>query len=139
MNQAPRFRRVVVPTEQVVETKDGQKVQTEKRVLLAAPVNMDMSDEADGREEHAWVTGFVGLVETRAALAARGRPHPTATAAADRPRTAVEFELGDRQDHLGVALRLRRRGRRRQRRPAELKVPLNIFEARPRSRSASTR
>ena len=35
MNQAPRFRRVVVPTEQVVETKDGQKVQTEKRVLPA--------------------------------------------------------------------------------------------------------
>src|ERR671938_681727 len=33
MNQAPRFRRVVVPTEQVIETKEGQKVQTEKRVL----------------------------------------------------------------------------------------------------------
>jgi hypothetical protein len=29
MNQQPRFRRVVVPTEQVIETKDGQKVQTE--------------------------------------------------------------------------------------------------------------
>ena len=35
MDQAPRFRRVVVPTEQVIETKDGQKVQTEKRVLPA--------------------------------------------------------------------------------------------------------
>ena len=33
MNQSPRFRRVVVPTEQVIETKDGQKVQIEKRVL----------------------------------------------------------------------------------------------------------
>ena len=29
MNQSPRFRRVVVPTEQVIETKDGQKVQIE--------------------------------------------------------------------------------------------------------------
>jgi transcriptional antiterminator NusG len=62
LNQAPRFRRVVVPTEQVIETKDGQKVQTEKRVLPGyVLVNMDLSDEA-------WivvkgtpgVTGFVG-------------------------------------------------------------------------------
>ena len=33
LNQKPRFRRVVVPTEQVIETKDGQKVQAEKRTL----------------------------------------------------------------------------------------------------------
>ena len=47
MGQRPRFRRVVVPTEQVIETKDGQKVQTEKRVLPGyVLVNMDMSDEA---------------------------------------------------------------------------------------------
>ena len=47
MNQAPRFRRVVVPTEQVIETKDGQKVQTEKRVLPGyVLVNMDLNDEA---------------------------------------------------------------------------------------------
>ena len=62
LNQQPAFRRVVVPTEQVIETKDGQKVQTEKRVLPGyVLVNMNMSDEA-------WivvkgtpgVTGFVG-------------------------------------------------------------------------------
>ena len=47
MGQRPRFRRVVVPTEQVIETKDGQKVQTEKRVLPGSVlVYMDMSDEA---------------------------------------------------------------------------------------------
>ena len=47
MNQAPRFRRVVVPTEQVIETKDGQKVQIEKRVLPGyVLVNMDLNDEA---------------------------------------------------------------------------------------------
>ena len=65
MNQAPRFRRVVVPTEQVVETKDGQKVQTEKRVLPGyVLVNMDMSDEAwtvvkgtPGGIERAWNAG----------------------------------------------------------------------------------
>ena len=47
MNQAPRFRRVVVPTEQVIETKDGQKVQIEKRVLPGyVLVNMDLNDDA---------------------------------------------------------------------------------------------
>ena len=62
MGQRQRFRRVVVPTEQVIETKDGQKVQTEKRVLPGyVLVNMDLNDDA-------WivvkgtpgVTGFVG-------------------------------------------------------------------------------
>ena len=44
---APRFRRVVVPTEQVIETKDGQKVQIEKRVLPGyVLVNMDLNDDA---------------------------------------------------------------------------------------------
>ena len=47
MAQQPRFRRVVVPTEQVVETRDGQKVQTEKRILPGyVLVNMDLNDEA---------------------------------------------------------------------------------------------
>src|SRR5258705_259857 len=47
MNQSMRFRRVVVPTEQVIETKDGQKVQAEKRVLPGyVLVNMDLNDEA---------------------------------------------------------------------------------------------
>ncbi|MBA2475579.1 MAG: transcription termination/antitermination protein NusG, partial [Actinobacteria bacterium] len=47
MNQAPRFRRVVVPTEQVIETKDGQKVQAEKRVLPGyVLVNMNLDDDA---------------------------------------------------------------------------------------------
>ena len=46
MNQSPRFRRVVVPTEQVIETKDGQKVQIEKRVLPGyVPVNIDLNDD----------------------------------------------------------------------------------------------
>ena len=47
MSQQPRFRRVVVPTEQVIETKDGQKVQAEKRVLPGyVLVNMDLDDDA---------------------------------------------------------------------------------------------
>ena len=62
MNQQPRFRRVVVPTEQVIETKDGQKVQIEKRVLPGyVLVNMDLNDEAWTVVKNTpGVTGFVG-------------------------------------------------------------------------------
>ena len=65
MNQAPRFRRVVVPTEQVIETKDGQKVQAEKRVLPGyVLVNMNMSDEAwTVVKGTPGVTGFVGATD----------------------------------------------------------------------------
>src|SRR5438093_13227854 len=62
MGQRQRFRRVVVPTEPVTETKDGQKVQIEKRVLPGyVLVNMDMSDESwTVVKGTPGVTGFVG-------------------------------------------------------------------------------
>src|ERR687888_592429 len=77
MNQRPRFRRVVVPTEQVIETKDGQKVQAEKRVLPGyVLVNMDLNDDAWTVVKNTpGVTGFVG--------------------AGERPRAQVEFSLGE--------------------------------------------
>src|SRR5256885_11859833 len=62
MNQRARFRRVVVPTEQVIETKDGQKVQTDKRTLPGyVLVNMDLNDDAWTVVKNTpGVTGFVG-------------------------------------------------------------------------------
>ena len=43
------MRQVVVPTEQVSEMKDGQKVQTEKRTMPGyVLVNMEMTDDAWG-------------------------------------------------------------------------------------------
>jgi transcriptional antiterminator NusG len=100
MGQRPRFRRVVVPTEQVIETKDGQKVQTEKRVLPGyVLVNMDLNDDAWTVVKNTpGVTGFVG---------AGSKPQPLsqpevdrilktgASAGGDRPRTQVEFSLGE--------------------------------------------
>jgi transcription termination/antitermination protein NusG len=99
MNQAPRFRRVVVPTEQVIETKDGQKVQAEKRVLPGyVLVNMDLDDDAWSVVKNTpGVTGFVG---------AAGKPIPlsqpevdrilhTGAAIAERARAQVEFSLGE--------------------------------------------
>jgi transcriptional antiterminator NusG len=100
MNQQPRFRRVVVPTEQVIETKDGQKVQTEKRVLPGyVLVNMDLNDDAWTVVKNTpGVTGFVG---------AGSKPVPLSQAEVDRilhtgvgaagaaPRAQVEFSLGE--------------------------------------------
>ncbi len=99
MNQIPRFRRVVVPTEQVIETKDGQKVQIEKRVLPGyVLVNMDMTDEAWTVVKNTpGVTGFVG---------AGNKPLPLSKPEVDRilhtgagagavPRALVQFSLGE--------------------------------------------
>jgi transcriptional antiterminator NusG len=98
MNQQMRFRRVVVPTEQVIETKDGQKVQTEKRVLPGyVLVNMDLNDESWAVVKNTpGVTGFAGP---------GGKPVPLTQsdvdrilhtgAVGERPRTQVEFQLGE--------------------------------------------
>jgi transcriptional antiterminator NusG len=98
MGQKDRFRRVVVPTEQVMETKDGQKVQTEKRVLPGyVLVNMYMTDEAwTVVKGTPGVTGFVG---------AGAKPVPLSKPEVDRilhthttserPRAIAQFELGE--------------------------------------------
>ena len=100
MNQQPAFRRVVVPTEQVIETKDGQKVQTEKRVLPGyVLVNMNMSDEAwTVGKGTPGVTGFVGAGAKPVPLS---QPevdrilHAGGAAGAPATRAQVEFALGE--------------------------------------------
>lgn len=99
MGQQRRFRRVVVPTEQVIETKDGQKVQAEKRVLPGyVLVNMDLNDEAWTVVKNTpGVTGFVGAGSKPVPLA-QGEVDKilkTGAAVAERPRTQVEFQLGE--------------------------------------------
>jgi transcription termination/antitermination protein NusG len=99
MNQMPRFRRVVVPTEQVIETKDGQKVQAEKRVLPGyVLVNMDLDDDAWSVVKNTpGVTGFVGAGAKPVPLAQAevDRILHTGTALGERPRTQVQFSLGE--------------------------------------------
>src|SRR5260370_10684864 len=100
MNQRARFRRVVVPTEQVIETKDGQKVQVEKRVLAGyVVVNMDLNDDAWTVVKNTpGVTGFVGAGSKPVPLS---QPEVDrilktgATAGGDRPRAQVEYSLGE--------------------------------------------
>jgi transcriptional antiterminator NusG len=81
MNQQQRFRRVVVPTEQVIETKDGQKVQIEKRVLPGyVLVNMDLNDEA-------W-TVVKGTPGVTAFVGAGAKPSPLGSRAASSTSTS---------------------------------------------------
>jgi transcription termination/antitermination protein NusG len=101
MGQRERFRRVVVPTEQVIETKDGQKVQTEKRVLPGyVLVNMDLNDEAWTVVKNTpGVTGFVGAGNKPVPLAQgevdRILHTGAGVGAAERQRALVEFALGE--------------------------------------------
>ncbi|HSS74210.1 MAG TPA: transcription termination/antitermination protein NusG [Gaiellaceae bacterium] len=99
MNQRVRFRRVVVPTEQVIETKDGQKVQAEKRVLPGyVLVNMDLNDDAWTVVKNTpGVTGFVGAGSKPVPLSQNevDRILHTGAATGERPRTQVEYSLGE--------------------------------------------
>ena len=104
MAQQQRFRRVVVPTEQVVETKDGQKVQTEKRVLPGyVLVNMDLNDDAWTVVKNTpGVTGFVGSGAKPTPLSRRevedilgvGKVEG-AEVAQKKARPRLEFETGE--------------------------------------------
>ena len=97
MNQGPRFRRVVVPTEQVIETKDGQKVQTEKRVLPGyVLVNMDLDDDAWGVVKNTpGVTGFVGSRDKPVPLSKPEVDRLLHRESAERPRTRAQFSIGE--------------------------------------------
>ncbi len=101
LGQQSRFRRVIVPTELVIETKDGQKVQTEKRVLPGyVLVNMNLNDEA-------WivvkgtpgVTAFVGAGAKPSPLSAleveRILHQAGAVGGAPAPKAQVAFVLGE--------------------------------------------
>jgi transcription termination/antitermination protein NusG len=84
----------------VIETKDGQKVQAEKRVLPGyVLVNMDLNDDAWTVVKNTpGVTGFVG---------AGSKPVPLSqpevdrilrtgqTAGGERARTTIEYSLGE--------------------------------------------
>ena len=99
MHQRQSFRRVVVPTEQVIETKDGQKVQTEKRILPGyVLVNMDLNDESWGVVKNTpGVTGFAGPGGKPVPLAQGDvdRLLHTGAATAERARAQIEFSLGE--------------------------------------------
>ena len=91
MTKEEQVRRVVVPTESVVETKDGQKVQTERRLWPGyVLVHMDLNDDVWGLVKNTpGETGFVG---------ASGKPVPLSQPEVDRMlHTSVDAPSSSRR------------------------------------------
>jgi transcriptional antiterminator NusG len=99
MGQRNRVRQVLVPTEQVSELKDGQRVQVDKRTMPGyVLVQMEMTDDAWSLVKNTpGVTGFVG---------SRNKPVPLSqpevdrllhrdTDGAERPRARAQFAIGE--------------------------------------------
>lgn len=95
-----KFGRILVPTEEVVEMKNGQKRTTERKFFPGyVLVEMVMDDDTWHLVKHTnKVTGFVG--------GAKNRPAPISDEevrkivnqmqeGADKPRHKVEFEVGE--------------------------------------------
>jgi transcriptional antiterminator NusG len=95
-----KFGRILVPTEEVVEVKNGVKRTTERKFFPGyVLVEMVMDDETWHLVKHTnKVTGFVG--------GAKNRPAPISEAevlkivsqmqqGSDKPRHKVEFEVGE--------------------------------------------
>ena len=95
-----RFGRILVPTEEVVELKNGKKAVTQRRFFPGyVLVEMDMEDDTWHLVKHtSKVTGFVG--------GARNRPAPISEAevmkivhqmqeGVDKPRPKVEWTVGE--------------------------------------------
>jgi transcription termination/antitermination protein NusG len=99
LGQQRAIRQVVVPTEQVSEMKDNQKVTVEKRTMPGyVLVNMDLNDDSWTLVKGTpGVTGFVGAQ-------ASNEPVPLTQSEVDRllhkevataPRTRAQFQIGE--------------------------------------------
>ena len=95
-----KFGRILVPTEEVIELKNGKKAVTERRFFPGyVLVEMDMADDTWHLVKHtAKVTGFVG--------GAKNRPSPISEAevlkivhqmqeGVEKPRPKVEWSFGE--------------------------------------------
>jgi transcriptional antiterminator NusG len=97
MGQGHRIRQVIVPTEQVAEIKNGQKVQVEKRTMPGyVLVHMEMTDNSWGVVKNTpGVTGFVGQRDDPVPLTKTEVDRLLHRETAERPRTQAQFEIGE--------------------------------------------
>ena len=97
-----QVRRIVVPTEQTVETRDGKKVEKETRVMPGyVLVQMDATPEAISLVRNTpGVTGFVGAQGKREEMTLVPLSQPEVDkllkveAAEAKPKQVAEFQLG---------------------------------------------
>ncbi|MCL4310104.1 MAG: transcription termination/antitermination protein NusG [Thermoleophilia bacterium] len=97
MSQEDAVKEIVVPTEQVVETKNGQKVQTEKRVFPGyVLVNMNMTDDSWALVKNTpGVTGFVGSANKPVPLSAQEVDRILHTSTVEKPKAVAQFSVGE--------------------------------------------
>jgi len=97
MDQADSFSDIVIPTEQVVETKGGEKVHKEKRIFPGyVLVKMVLTDESWSLVKNTpGVTGFVGADNKPTALSAAEVDRILHTSTAEKPRAKAEFSVGE--------------------------------------------
>ena len=118
LGQQRNVRQIVIPTEQVSELKDGQKIQIERRTMPGyVLVNMDLNEDSWGLVKNTpGVTGFVGAAQKPVPLSP-GRDRPAAQPR-DRRAPAHARSVLDRrvrQGRLRPAVGLLRRDLRDQR------------------------
>ncbi|KKM05546.1 hypothetical protein LCGC14_1752950, partial [marine sediment metagenome] len=97
MEQQATIRQIVVPTEQISEMKDGQKVQTERRTMPGyVLVNMEMTDNTWSLVKNTpGVTGFVGARDAPVPLNKAEVDRMLHRETAERPRTRAQFSMGE--------------------------------------------
>jgi len=97
LGQERHVRRVVIPTEQVAEIKDGQKIQVERRTMPGyVLVNMDLNDDSWGLVKGTpGITGFVGAQQKPVALSQVEVDRLLNRETAERPRARAQFTIGE--------------------------------------------
>ncbi len=95
-----KFGRIMVPTEEVVEIKNGQKKTSERRFFPGyVLVEMVMDDESWHLVKHTnKVTGFVGGAKTRPSPISEAEVQKIVNQmqeGTEKPRHKVEFEVGE--------------------------------------------
>ena len=97
MGQKRSVKQVVVPTEQVSELKDGQRISVEKRTMPGyVLVNMEMTDDAWNLVKNTpGVTGFVGSRNKPVPLSQPEVDRLLHRETAERPRARAQFTIGE--------------------------------------------
>jgi len=97
LGQQGSVKSIVIPTEQVSEMKDGQKVSTEKRTMPGyVLVNMELNEDSWQLVKGTpGVTGFVGPQNKPVPLSQPEVDRLLKREVAERPRTRAQFAVGE--------------------------------------------
>ncbi len=99
LGQENNIKQIIIPTEQIQELKDGQKTTKEQRTMPGyLLVNMNLTDDSWSLVKNTpGVTGFVGAGSDPLPLSQVevDRILHTGAGAGERPRTQIEYALGE--------------------------------------------